>query len=233
MKLDISTRNDMLWGTDETTSIYIQDPSPEVDAAWDLISAEGSYIVTISRAEALALGRNAEAIVKSPEDREMGEDAYPAQIDVFHEIHCLDMLRKEMASTNVDLCELIKLADLVQYWDYYFRPTYGNPEDAHYLHVRHKRHCLRIVLRTIMCNADVDIVTHNWRRGSYQPIADFENPRMCQNLEGLLKWNQEHAVKDDQKKWRSIKRPTDAIILPRPTPNIYIPEESYDWKHAV
>ena len=206
MKLDASTRNDTLWGTDETTSIYIQDPSPEVDAAWDLISAESSSIVTISRAEALALGRDPEIIVKSPEDWGMGDNAYPAQIDVFHEIHCLDILRKEMVSTNLDLCELMKkLTDLAQYWDYYFRPEYGNPEDAHYLHVRHKRHCLRIVLRTIMCNVDVDIVTHNWYRGTYRPIADFENPRTCWNFEGLLQWSQDHAVRDDHEKWRSIK----------------------------
>jgi len=97
-ELDNSSRNDTLWGTNETSSIYIQGPSPEVDAAWDYISAEKGPIITVSRDEAKALGRDPEVIVKAPKSWGMGDDAYPAQIDVFHEIHCLDMLRKEMVS---------------------------------------------------------------------------------------------------------------------------------------
>jgi Mycotoxin biosynthesis protein UstYa len=85
-----------LWGDDETTSIYIQDPSPEVDAAWNHIAADASPIITINREEAIRLGRDPDVIVKAPKDWGMGNDAYPAQIDVFHEVHCLNMLRKEM-----------------------------------------------------------------------------------------------------------------------------------------
>ena len=84
-----------------------------------------------------------------------------------------------------------------------------------------------------MCNADVDIVTHNWRRGSYRPIADFDSPRKCRNFEALLDWNMAHAVPDDMEKWRTIKRPADASILPKPTPNLYTSEESYEWVHSV
>ena len=99
LELDETMKNETIWGSNETTSIYIQDPSPEVDAAWDFISADSSSIISISRAEAEALGRDPEVIVKSPEDWELGDDSYPAQIDVFHEIHCLNMLRKEMVSS--------------------------------------------------------------------------------------------------------------------------------------
>ena len=67
-----------------------------LEAAWDKIAADASPIITISRAEAVALGRDPDVIVKAPHDWGMGDDAYPAQIDVFHEIHCLNMLRKEM-----------------------------------------------------------------------------------------------------------------------------------------
>jgi hypothetical protein len=122
---------------------------------------------------------------------------------------------------------------VTQNWDYYFRAKYGDRKDAGYLHVRHTRHCLRIVLRTLMCNSDVDIVTHNWRRGSYRPIADFDNPHKCRNFEGLLEWSLSHAVPDDMGKWRSIKRPSDAVILPRPTPNLYTAEDSPDWVNGV
>jgi hypothetical protein len=98
LELYESALNDILWGMDETTSIYIQDPNPEVDAAWDYISAEVGSIITINSDEARRLGRDPASIVKAPEDWGFGNDAFPAQIDVFHEIHCLNMLRKEMVS---------------------------------------------------------------------------------------------------------------------------------------
>jgi hypothetical protein len=193
------------------------------------------------------LGRDPDIIVKAPFDWGFGDDAYPAQVsilnghasscpddsqvDAFHEIHCLNQLRKEMVSHH---CFLMPLADMwSQYWDHYYRPTFGGPENANYLHIRHKRHCLRIVLRTLMCTADVDIVTHNWRRGSYRPIADFDNPRQCRNFENLLEWNMKHAVPDDMEKWRTIKRPSNAVILPKPTPNLYTSEDSYEWMNNV
>jgi hypothetical protein len=50
--------------------------------------------------EAARLGRDPNVIVKAPEDWGFGKDAYPAQIDVFHEIHCLNMLRKEMVTAH-------------------------------------------------------------------------------------------------------------------------------------
>ena len=97
---DDSIQNGTLWGSDETTSIYIQDPSPDVDAAWDHIAADSGPIITISSKEAVRLGRDPAVIVKAPENWGFGNDAYPAQIDVFHEIHCLNMLRKEMVSID-------------------------------------------------------------------------------------------------------------------------------------
>jgi hypothetical protein len=92
--------NETLWGSNESASIYIKDPSPEVDAAWDHIAADAGPIITISSDEARRLGRDPATIVKAPHDWGFGNDAYPAQIDVFHEIHCLNMLRKEMVSAS-------------------------------------------------------------------------------------------------------------------------------------
>ncbi|KAI4156011.1 MAG: hypothetical protein LQ340_000600 [Diploschistes diacapsis] len=96
--LNESTMNRTLWAMDESTSIYIQDPSPEVDAAWEYISAYAKPIITIDRAEVTALGRDPDVIVKAPDEWNMGDAAYPAQINVFHDIHCLNMLRKEMVT---------------------------------------------------------------------------------------------------------------------------------------
>ena len=85
-----------------------------------------------------------------------------------------------------------------------------------------------------MCNSDVDIVTHNWRRGTYRPIADFDNPHKCRDFEALLKWNEANEVPlSTERGFDTIRRPTDAVVLPKATPNLYIPENSYEWINNV
>ena len=110
---------------------------------------------------------------------------------------------------------------------------YGDRENEPYLDVRHKRHCLRKVLQALMCSSSVDIITHDWRRGTYHPIADFDNPRKCRNFKSLLEWNNVHAIPFDDDVWRTIKRPDTAIVLPKATPNLYTPEDSEEWIKSV
>lgn len=112
MEISSQHLNETLWGFNETSSIYIQDPSPEVDAAWNRIAADSGPIITINSDEARKLGRDTNAIVKAPEDWGFGNDAYPAQIDVFHEIHCLNMLRKEMVSGSCQSLPMYKANSL-------------------------------------------------------------------------------------------------------------------------
>lgn len=78
-----------------------------------------------------------------------------------------------------------------------------------------------MLLHNLMCQSNVDIITHSWREGSKWPLADFNPPRQCRNFEALLEWNREHSVKDFEKKWLSFTRPADAVVLPSPTPRIY------------
>ncbi|KAH8651629.1 hypothetical protein BGZ60DRAFT_388247, partial [Tricladium varicosporioides] len=172
----------------EAISIYTGDPSPEVDAAWNRISAEKFDLTLISRHEVEKLHRDPKIIAKAPEDWGDGSDMYLAQIDVFHQIHCLDELRKQIHK------------------DYYYA---------------HKKHCIHMLLHSLMCQSNVDIITHNWREGSKWPLADFNPPRQCRNFEALLEWNQEHSVKDFERKWLSFTRPANAVVLPSPTPRIY------------
>ena len=84
-----------------------------------------------------------------------------------------------------------------------------------------------------MCSANVDIVTHNWRRGTLHPIPDFDNPRKCRNFEGLLEWNDKYGIPVDEETWRTIKRPDNAVVLPKATPNLYTPEDSEEWINSI
>jgi len=74
--------------------------------------------------------------------RHLGENKYMAQIDVFHQLHCLNSLRK------------------LVYPEYYNWTT----ENAHHpeLWYIHNNHCIDILMQNIMCNANTDLYTMNW-----------------------------------------------------------------------
>ena len=196
-----ATLNTTLLGTIEADSIYTQDPSPEVDAAWDIATAEGFELLSITRLEALSLGFDPSVIVKAPLDWDLGDDAYPVQINVFHQLHCLDEIRKQIFA------------------DYYYKPVFGDKYPP--FHFAHKKHCIHILQRALMCQASVDIIPHYWREGATRPRADFNPNGKCKDFEKLVEWNRENSVRDINKKWARIKRPSDAVVLPAPTPRLY------------
>ncbi|PYH89273.1 hypothetical protein BO71DRAFT_453540 [Aspergillus ellipticus CBS 707.79] len=68
----------------DSLSIYRQPPSPKVDAAWKRLG--NIKLIVISHPEDAA---------KWPETFGFGPHAYIGRIDVFHQIHCLDWLRRE------------------------------------------------------------------------------------------------------------------------------------------
>ncbi|KAL1843346.1 hypothetical protein VTK73DRAFT_2867 [Phialemonium thermophilum] len=80
----------------DNASIWRQPPSPEVDRAWDDISTEGFEVITVPESAVVRSGKDPAVSLRAPRSWGAGEDAYVAQIDVFHQIHCLNELRKEM-----------------------------------------------------------------------------------------------------------------------------------------
>ncbi|KIW99561.1 uncharacterized protein Z518_11300 [Rhinocladiella mackenziei CBS 650.93] len=186
----------------DNTSIFRADPSPEVDAAWDLLSAEGFEIITVS-SDAISLsGHDPRLGVKAPASWFVPDSGRPrsvhhqsstdengaqyiAQIDVFHQIHCLDQLRRQIN------------------YDYYYGDKWGdNPPPQHMSHVKH---CIHILLQNLMCHADVDIVPHNWvhypdlhqkGRPYAEPLADFSIVKQCRDFEELLSWAKQNVVPD-------------------------------------
>ena len=173
----------------DNSSIFRMPPSLEVDEAWDLISLEGFELITVSGQAVSRSGKNVTKSVQAPESWGEGTDAYLAQVEVFHQIHCLNELRKEM------------------FYDHY----YSGERDE--LHVAHKMHCLHMVLQSLMCSADAGIIQHNWVRSEkvsepkIRPFPDFNTVKMCRNFDALLDWARERSVSDFRKKWASLRIP--------------------------
>ncbi|KAH8896124.1 hypothetical protein GQ53DRAFT_852044 [Thozetella sp. PMI_491] len=177
---------------DDNSSVYSRPPSPEVDAAWDRISMEGMEAITISSTDIAKSGKDPRSCIIAPSSWARGSDAYMAQIDVFHQIHCLDIIRKHMHK------------------EYYFNNT---PDSRS---IAHRDHCLDTILESVMCHADTGIITHNWvyveDLGRARPREDFMIYKKCGDFEALLGWAQEQALPDFHAKWKDLEATPRAII---------------------
>lgn len=160
---------------DET--VYRQPPSAAVDEAWERVAAKSFELFNVTAEDVRRSGKDPAARIRWAE----GVDAFPAQIDVFHQIHCLNEIRKEIFSEH-----------------YY--PESSKPPDNNDQFIQavrnarrqHKLHCLYMILQNIMCHSDVDIVTNYWAPSlsvydrKVEPFADFSILKRCRDFEGLL-----------------------------------------------
>ena len=152
----------------------------------------------ISGSDIKKLSKDTSAIVRAPETWGYGSDAYPVQIDVFHQIHCLNELRKEMHA------------------EYYYGDKGATPRRP--LHAPHKKHCLHVLLQNLMCQASVDVITHNWIEGVDRPFADFSIIHQCRDFDALLDWVHENSLRDARTKFNAMAVPQDAVRRPMPRP---------------
>lgn len=134
--------------------IYHMEPSPDVDAAWYKIS--DMKPIAIKRQAVVALGKDASKAAKWPESLSFGPDLYIGRLDVFHQIHCLDALRREV------------------HFDYYYCKKFpGGYQSSDALHKTHLSHCISLLLQNGMCSASVDVYTHLWTDTHAAAQPDF------------------------------------------------------------
>ncbi|KFY02194.1 hypothetical protein O988_02328 [Pseudogymnoascus sp. VKM F-3808] len=160
----------------EPLSIYRQPPSPEVDAAWNRIQTRNP--IPISLSDLLALGKDPSDTAKFPESFGFGPDAYIGKIDVFHQIHCLNMLRMSLRPN----------------FDYYYGSRFPPGVPTNKLHNLHLGHCLHILLENLMCSGNVDIYTHYWMDAQKHAFPDFNINHKCRDFDAILAWQEENSI---------------------------------------
>jgi hypothetical protein len=165
-------------------SIYRQSPSPEVDAAWARIQTRDP--IAISRESVIAMGTDPEDAAKFPESLGLGPDAYIAKVDVFHQIHCLNMLRM----------------NLHQNYNYYFGTK---PVDK--FQSLHVSHCVQTLVENLMCTGNVDVYTHIWVDAQLLPFPDFNINHKCRDFDTILAWQERNAITMDR--LENIRVPDD------------------------
>ncbi|PVH72867.1 hypothetical protein DL98DRAFT_432389, partial [Cadophora sp. DSE1049] len=175
------------------TTIFMQDPSPEVDAAWLLFSED---IFLTSWTSVRDSGRSLSKSIHFEPDSAGNAGKYIATWDVFHQIHCLNWLRK---SVN---------------WEYY----YGDEKPTE-TYLMHQKHCIHMLLQSLMCNADVDMVTFEWMEGHDErnpqdaiPAANFNVHKMCRNFSALVEWAKRNKEEDPVQTRRRLKVPDNVQL---------------------
>ncbi|KAF5696577.1 hypothetical protein FGLOB1_13434 [Fusarium globosum] len=165
-------------------------PDPEVDDAWE--DLEIIRVFPITESEVRRLGKDPELLVKFPQEYGLGDNAYMAQIDMFHQIHCLNLLRH------------------LAWAEYNRNGTAKKPfSDLHWIHVSH---CTDILMQNLMCNGNLDIITFNWVETQSNPFPDFAVNHQCRDFDAIYEWQDKHSV---PKEWgRNVTRPAGAKQVP-------------------
>ena len=59
----------------------------------------------------------------------------------------------------------------------------------------HSFHCLDLLRQTVMCKADVSLVTMRWGHTQQMPLGNFSTSHTCRSWDAIDQWAGEHAPK--------------------------------------
>jgi hypothetical protein len=174
-------------------SIARQDPGPETDAAWAVFEKVLTHAITSDQVR--ALGKDPSTVAKFEDEYwGLGDDAYMAQMDVFHQIHCINVLRSAAFEDHPQTTKKKEKKDKM-YWI-------------------HMHHCVDIALQNIQCHASTDLLTLSWMDSRSKPWPDFSVWHQCRDIDTLVRWQRENAV--DPVKFDRMPVPEGAYRLRAP-----------------
>ncbi|KAI0601982.1 hypothetical protein F4775DRAFT_603564 [Biscogniauxia sp. FL1348] len=176
-EIDISMTETLLNGSlwlGDNPSVWRGLPnSAETNAAWD--SFEHVKPIALTRAQIIAMGKDPSIVAKFNDDYwHLGDDAYVGALDMFHQIHCLNMLRLEA----------------FRYWDQAGERVLEWTE-VHWIHLQH---CTDMLMQHMLCNADAGFLTYNWMEQNLHPYPDMSVRKQCRDWRQLVDYRDSHGV---------------------------------------
>ncbi|KAI3324584.1 hypothetical protein HD806DRAFT_493002 [Xylariaceae sp. AK1471] len=150
-------------------SPYTSDYGPEVDSLWDEITAPPGKVgmIVVSKEELASHNLTSTRLSDG--------SGYLATIDVFHQLHCLDMLRKDILNPTGKVAE--------ELWR------------------EHVGHCIDSIRLSLQCHADTSLLTFKWIEGYSIPWPDFRTHRTCRNFEDIRQWASERIYVQERHDW--------------------------------
>ncbi|KJZ80042.1 hypothetical protein HIM_00756 [Hirsutella minnesotensis 3608] len=138
------------------------EPRPEQDKAWDDLLQHQNLVISQDELHAPDAVRLND-----------GTDRIVFNLDVFHNLHCLNYLRK-----------------------YIFRSYYSHeyPDSAQNAYLDHVGHCIDMIRQSLMCAADISISTYDWKMDHLKPWPNFRVAHECANWDSIVAWAQRHRA---------------------------------------
>lgn len=150
----------------------------------------------ISQAELDMLGLSRTSLkVKDPAT---GNEGYRAAVEVFHQLHCLNLLRQYVYKdyyvnvySDIDRDDEEGLKDNIGEWRWHALLK-------SILMLTCVDHCLEAIRINLMCTADIGIFTfrdfpeYGFEKGDYRP--DLSTQHTCRNFDAIHQWAVDHTV---------------------------------------
>ncbi|KAJ7107555.1 hypothetical protein C8R44DRAFT_804772 [Mycena epipterygia] len=147
-------------GVADDIPIYERRPSPAVDEAWSALYSVAQ--TKISRSEALKMPNRTWPLLAE-------KGSYVFALDMFHQLHCLDTLRKQLSPGH------------------------------NYTHVSgsHIRHCIGAIRQALMCSADISTIVWQW--SDKLQIAEQRDDvvHVCRDFNRIREWASERTFVDE------------------------------------
>ncbi|KAE9386332.1 hypothetical protein BT96DRAFT_839378, partial [Gymnopus androsaceus JB14] len=141
--------------------------TPEIDQAWEDLYEVGE-VSRISKEQAALLPNKT---VPIPGD---SEGSYIGALYVFHDLHCLDTIRKAV------------------FFEHYPAQNRSDP-----IWEFHTSHCIDSLRQTLMCKADISTITWAWEEYRGLIVPQDDTVHQCIKFENLLEWSKERAISYD------------------------------------
>ncbi len=122
---------------------------------------------------------------------------YPAVVDTFHQVHCLDLLRK----------------NLITNYEYYYGRKYNFTPPI--FQQAHLNHCLDSLLQDLMCQGDAHLNFFQWIEGQSGPQPDFAVNRQCRDFYAMRRWYDENTIPNFKERAKTYKLPPGQEARPR------------------
>ncbi|EOA80854.1 uncharacterized protein SETTUDRAFT_100702, partial [Exserohilum turcica Et28A] len=139
-------------------------PNDDQDALWEELHSKGRAVQISPKENSMLYNQSINVPIVGFEDKHM------IGLDVFHQLHCLDTLRKSFYPRRYNIT-LLKPDGMVNY--------------VPWLHVDH---CIESIRQSLMCNADVTPMHYEWNDEIKSVVPKITITHVCRNFEKIKKW---------------------------------------------
>ncbi|KAF3070145.1 hypothetical protein CFAM422_006618 [Trichoderma lentiforme] len=169
-------------------------PSETLNKAWDDLFNFG--ISTIPKAQAKLLPNYTSPVPGH-------EDEYIVELDVFHQLHCLNIFRKAFTPIYLSDWEYVKDAEVSLNWTVprsYPYEAFEENRVKNSINPWHIGHCLESLRQSIMCHADITPAVWHWDYSVPNPIRNkpwLTVLHTCRDFDRIRDWAKKRKIRWD------------------------------------